>query len=157
MLGKVNKCLNYYSLTEKTVQLLEKLLNTQKSRKVGIILALLATIVPWPIAGLHKFYLGQPVWGVIYFLLWNTPIPRIACAIDVVWYVVQGEEQFNAQFNGLSLTNTQSVSLNPTITEPVQVGAIAEGLRELDRLRQEGLVSEYEFEQKRRQLLDRIT
>jgi Short C-terminal domain len=29
-------------------------------------------------------------------------------------------------------------------------------VRELDRLREEGLISEYEFEQKRRKLLDRI-
>ncbi|ACK64689.1 conserved hypothetical protein [Rippkaea orientalis PCC 8801] len=131
---------------------LQKLLSQPKSRKVGIILALLATIVPWPIAGLHKFYLGQPIWGVIYFLLWNTPIPRIACAIDVVWYFVQGEDQFNAQFNGVSSINTP----NPSIAQSVCVGAIAEGLRELEQLRQDGLVSEYEFEQKRRQLLDRI-
>ncbi|MEO1621361.1 MAG: helix-hairpin-helix domain-containing protein, partial [Cyanobacteria bacterium J06632_3] len=33
------------------------------------------------------------------------------------------------------------------------VGALAEALRELDALRQDGLISEYEFEQKRRQLL----
>ncbi|YAI82040.1 MAG: NINE protein [cyanobacterium endosymbiont of Rhopalodia sterrenbergii] len=138
------------------MEILGKLLNQQKSRKVGIILALLATIVPWPIAGLHKFYLGQPIWGVIYFLLWDSPIPRIACTIDVVWYLVQGQELFKAQFNGLSLNNTQSVNLNPSITKPVQVEAIAEGLRELDQLREEGLVSEYEFEQKRRRLLDHI-
>ena len=138
------------------MKILEKLLNQQKSRKVGIILALLATIVPWPIAGLHKFYLRQPVWGVIYFLLWDSPIPRIACVIDIVWYAVQGHELFNAQFNGLSLNYTQSVGLNSTIAEPVQVEVIAEGLRELDQLREEGLISEYEFEQKRRKLLDRI-
>ena len=48
------------------MQQLEKLFSHPKSRKVGIILALLSTIVPWPIAGVHKFYLGQPVWGVIY-------------------------------------------------------------------------------------------
>jgi hypothetical protein len=39
---------------------------------------------------------------------------------------------------------------------PNQVSAIADALRELDDLRQDGLISEYEFEQKRRQLLDRI-
>ena len=134
----------------------KKLLNQQKSRKVGVILALLATIIPWPIAGLHKFYLGQPVWGVLYFLLWDSPIPRIACAIDVVWYLVQGQEMFTAQFNGLSLNYTQSIAFEPTVIKPVQVEAIADGLRELDQLREEGLVSEYEFEQKRRRLLDRI-
>jgi TM2 domain-containing membrane protein YozV len=138
------------------MEILEKLLNKQKSRKVGVILALLATIIPWPIAGLHKFYFGQPVWGVIYCLLWDSPISRIACVIDVVWYIVQGQELFKAQFNESFLSYTQPVTFNPTITSPVQVEAIAEGLRELDQLREEGLVSEYEFEQKRRRLLDRI-
>ena len=118
-------------------------------------LALLLTIIPWPIAGVHKFYLGQPVWGVIYLLLWNTPIPSIACAIDAVWYCVQGEEGFNAQFNNTSQSNPHAVySKN---IEPLQVSVISEGLRELDKLREEGLVSDYEFEQKRRQLLDRIS
>ena len=138
------------------MEALDKLLNQPKSRKVGIILALLSTIIPWPIAGIHKFYVGQPVWGVIYFLLWNTPIPSIACAIDAVWYFVQGEEGFNVQFNGLSLSQSQSNALNSNPVESVQVGMIADGLRELDRLREDGLVSDYEFEQKRRQLLNRI-
>ncbi len=124
-----------------------------KSRKAAILMALVATVIPLPIAGLHKFYLGQPLWGVIYLLLWNTPIPRIACAIDAVWYLVQGEDEFARQFSGvLDAQNT----LNLTASQPGQVSAIAEALRELDRLREDGLVSEYEFELKRRQLLDRI-
>jgi TM2 domain-containing membrane protein YozV len=106
-------------------------------------LALLGTVTP--LAGLQKFYLGQPLWGIIYLLLWSTPIPRIACAIDAVWYLIQDLEQFELQFNG-RFTGTQSL----------QVNAIADALRELDRLRDDGLMSEYEFEQKRRQLLDRI-
>ncbi|CCQ53209.1 NINE protein [Crocosphaera watsonii] len=133
---------------------LEKLFSNPKSRKVAIIVALLSTIVPWPIAGVHKFYLGQPVWGVIYLLLWNTPIPSIACAIDAVWYFVQGEEQFNDQFNGLTPSNPYKVHTKKL--EPLQVNVISEGLRELDKLREEGLVSDYEFEQKRRKLLDKI-
>ena len=136
------------------MQQLEKLLSHPKSRKVGIILALLSTIVPWPIAGVHKFYLGQPVWGVIYLLLWNTPIPSIACAIDAVWYFVQGEGQFNAQFNNSTPNDPHTVYRQQI--EPLQVNVISEGLRELDKLREEGLVSDYEFEQKRRKLLDRI-
>ncbi|MGK7878541.1 MAG: NINE protein [Crocosphaera sp.] len=136
------------------MQQLEKLFSHPKSRKVGIILALLSTIVPWPIAGVHKFYLGQPVWGVIYLLLWNTPIPSIACAIDAVWYFVQGEEQFNVQFNALTPSNPHTVYSKQI--ESLQINVISDGLRELDKLREEGLVSDYEFEQKRRQLLDRI-
>ena len=133
---------------------LEKLLNLPKNRRTAIALALLATILPWPITGLQKFYLGQPLWGVIYLLLWNTPIPRIASAIDAVWYLVQGEEEFQQQFNSGDAPNNRRFT-NPF--QPPQVRAVAEALRELDQLRAEGLVSEYEFEQKRRQLIDRMT
>ncbi|MDJ0591054.1 MAG: SHOCT domain-containing protein [Pleurocapsa sp. MO_226.B13] len=124
---------------------LDRLFKYHKKRRVAIVLALVGTVTP--IAGLHKLYLGQPIWGIIYLLLWATPIARIAAAIDAVWYIVQDLEQFERQFNGQSQYN-----LN---TSP-QVKAIAEAMRELDRLREDGLVTEYEFEQKRRQLLDHI-
>lgn len=127
------------------MQALDKLFQHYKNRRVAIALALLGTVTP--IAGLHKIYLGQPIWGIIYIVLWSTPIPRIASAIDAVWYVVQDQEQFERQFNGYS-----DLNLN---TSP-QVKAIAEAMRELDKLREDGLVTEYEFEQKRRQLLDRM-
>lgn len=126
--------------------MLDKFFQHYKNRRVAVVLALLGTVTP--IAGLHKLYLGQPIWGIIYLLLWTTPIGRIAAAIDAVWYIVQDVEQFERQFNGHSLYN-----LN---TAP-QVKAIAEAVRELDRLREDGLVTEYEFEQKRRQLLERLT
>jgi len=133
----------------------EQLTRHPKKRKLAITLALLSTVLPWPIAGLHKFYLGQPLWGGIYLLLWHTPIPRIACAIDAVWYLVQGEAAFEQQFNGLNLnTIRQNGTINAVNATPVS--AIAESLRQLEQLRQEGLVSEYEFEQKRRQLIDRM-
>jgi TM2 domain-containing membrane protein YozV len=128
------------------MSMLEKFFQHRKDRRVAVVLALLGTITP--IAGLHKLYLGQPLWGVIYLLLWSTPIPHIASAIDVVWYLVQDLEQFQMQFNGYS--DRYNLDNSP------QVSAIAEALRELDRLREDGLMTEYEFEQKRRQLLDRI-
>ena len=125
---------------------LSSLLNQPKRRYWAIGLALVSAVLPWPIAGLHKFYLGQPIWGGVYFLLWNTPIPRIACAIDAVWYFVQGEAAFEQQFNGVD-------SLSPIQGAPQQVITLAEAMRELEQLRVEGLLTEYEFEQKRRQLL----
>ena len=126
--------------------MLDQLFQHYKNRRVALALALLGTVTP--IAGLHKLYLGQPIWGIIYILLWSTPIPRIAAAIDAVWYVVQDQEQFERQFNGSSQFN---LNISP------QVGAIAEAMRELDILREDGLVTEYEFEQKRRKLLEHIT
>ena len=123
---------------------MENLLS-QPSRKVAVILALVGTITP--LAGLHKFYLRQPVWGVIYLLLWSTPMPRIACAIEAVWYLMEDQRRVPLAFGHWA--SDQETNLH-------QVGALAEAMRQLDQLRADGLVSEYEFEQKRRQLLDRI-
>lgn len=129
------------------MSILDRFFKHHKERRIAVALSLLGTVTP--VVGLHKLYLGQPVWGFIYILLWSTPIARIASAIDAVWYLVQDLEQFERQFNGQS---KYSISLNSA----PQVKAIAEAMRELDRLREDGLVTEYEFEQKRRQLLEQI-
>ncbi|MBF2015423.1 MAG: NINE protein [Richelia sp. RM2_1_2] len=116
-----------------------------KSRSIAAILALSGALT---ISGLHKFYLGQPLWGLLYVLLSWTPIPKVACAIEAVWYLAQDEETFDRNFNGGK--STKSIFTN----KASGALALAEALRELDALRQDGLISEYEFEQKRRQLLD---
>lgn len=129
------------------------MLSKQKSRKAAAIIAFAGTLSP--IAGLHKFYLGQPVWGLLYLLLSWTPIPRVASAIDAIWYLFQNEDEFDRNFNS-DLQLTSAVN-RPQGIESTNVQAIAEALRQLDCLRQDGLISEYEFEQKRRQLLERMT
>ena len=116
-----------------------------KSRKIAAVLALTGTLSP--IAGWHKFYLGQPLWGVVYLLLSWTPIPRAASAIESVWYLLQNEAEFDENFNQSS---------PQILIAPNNVKAISEAMRQLDGLREDGLISEYEFEQKRRQMLDKI-
>ncbi|GBE91502.1 NINE protein [Nostoc cycadae] len=120
----------------------------RKSRSIAAVLAFSGTLT---ISGLHKFYLGQPLWGILYVLLSWTPIPKVASAIEGVWYLAQDEEAFDRNFNqGKSPVKFSQHTSN-------QVETIAKALRELDTLRQDGLISEYEFEQKRRQLLDQIS
>ena len=116
-----------------------------KSRSIAAILALSGAVT---ISGLHKFYLGQPLWGVLYVLLSWTPIPKVACVVEAVWYLAQNEETFDRNFN--SGKSAKSISSS----KASEVGALSEALRKLDALRQDGLISEYEFEQKRRELLD---
>jgi TM2 domain-containing membrane protein YozV len=121
--------------------------NQHKSRSVAAVLAFAGTVT---VSGLHKFYLGQPFWGVLYVLLSWTPIPKVASAIEGVWFLAQDEDAFNQNFNlGKSPVKASQVAGK-------EVSAVADALRELDSLRQDGLISEYEFEQKRRQLLDHI-
>lgn len=133
----------------------EHLLSKAKNRKVAAILALVGTVTPisglnFSFSGLHKLYLGQPRWGILYLLLSFTLIPRIASAIEAIWYLLQDQEEFAQRFSpDASLPGTASTNPNPT-----QVETTAQAIRQLDQLRQEGLLSEYEFEQKRRQLLE---
>jgi TM2 domain-containing membrane protein YozV len=123
------------------------ILTKRKSRTIAAILAFSGTLT---ISGLHKFYLGQPLWGLLYVLLSWTLIPKVACAIEGVWYLTQDEETFDRYFNlGESVMKVSTQVGN-------QVESVANALRELEALRQDGLISEYEFEQKRRQMLDQI-
>ena len=121
-----------------------------KNRTVAIALALAGLLLP----GLHKLYLGQTRWGVVYLLpglVWATlpvaTLTRVASLCDAVIYLSQGEERFHQAFNPAWPQPTQ-----PTL-EPEKMNAIADSLRQLESLRQDGLVTDYEFEQQRRQLL----
>lgn len=130
------------------------MLSKPRSRNVATLLAFAGTVAP--IAGLHKFYLKQPLWGILYVLLSWTPIPRIASAIEGAWYLAQDQKAFDLRFNDGTSPEVTTVEVQARAVDPAKVSAIADAVRQLDQLRAEGLVSEYEFEQKRRQLLDRI-
>ncbi|MDX2215128.1 MAG: NINE protein [Oculatellaceae cyanobacterium bins.114] len=123
-----------------------------KTKKFAVLLAFLSVVSP--LSGFHKFYLRQPGWGILYLLLSWTFVPKIASVIEGVWYLAQDQTEFDTNFNAGQVL--QSASPAVEVVDPVQVSAIADALRQIDTLRQDGLISEYEFEQKRRQLLDRI-
>ncbi len=120
-----------------------------KDQKFAVILALAGAVT---VPGLHKFYLGRPGWGIAYLLLLWTTIPQIASVIEGIWYLSQNRDEFDRNFN-LDLLPIDSSSRTVPV-DPARVSAIAQALRQLESLRQEGLISEYEFEQKRRQLLE---
>ncbi|MDA0267292.1 MAG: SHOCT domain-containing protein [Cyanobacteria bacterium] len=120
---------------------------TTTRRRVAAALAFAGALnpLPLPLAGLHKFYLGHPRWGVIYLLLNWTQVPRIACALEGVWYLLP--------WPGDRLTPT-APSVHPQMTLAQQTQLVAATIRDLEQLRQDGLITEWEFEQQRRQLLE---
>ncbi|NJP11623.1 MAG: NINE protein [Leptolyngbyaceae cyanobacterium RU_5_1] len=130
------------------------MLSKSKDRKIASLLAFAGAVAP--VAGFHKFYLRQPVWGTLYLLLSWTPIPRIASGIEAVWYLFQDSDEFDLRFNAGLPSSTQSETASSKTVDSDKISAIADAVRQLDQLRADGLISEYEFEQKRRQLLDRI-
>jgi TM2 domain-containing membrane protein YozV len=112
-------------------------------------LAFIGAFTPTPIAptGLHKFYLGHPRWGVLYLLLGWTPIPRVACALEGMGYLIIALKQ-GALGTWLRPQDTTKLGI------AAQTQAMAAAIRDLERLRQEGLITEQEFEHQRRQLLE---
>lgn len=137
-------------------------------RKIAIALAFVGSLpTPLPLTWLHKFYLGQYLWGVVYLVLMPTGIPTVACCIEGIWYLSQSDQGFASRFPKAGalisepeprtddLTNsTQSSNMGSIKAQKTQ--QIATAVRELDQLRQDGLITEYEFEQKRRKLLEEI-
>lgn len=105
------------------------------------------------LVGLHKLYLGQRWWCLIYvaLALTGSKAAWIAGLFDAAFYLIQNPDEFDANFNDEPLLESGTVGIKPN-----PVVAVSDSLRELDQLRQDGLISEYEFEQKRRKLLDRI-
>jgi len=49
--------------------------------------------------GIHKFYLGRPIWGIVYLLLFWTLVPAIIGFIEGIVYLVMSEENFDAKYN----------------------------------------------------------
>lgn len=70
---------------------------TPKGNKSKITAFLLA----WFLGGIgvHKFYLDQPGWGVVYLLLFWTWIPGIVAFIEGILYLCMSEEDFNMKYN----------------------------------------------------------
>ncbi|MFA5522356.1 MAG: TM2 domain-containing protein [Castellaniella sp.] len=62
-------------------------------RRMAIVLALL---LGW--IGIHRFYLGQIGWGILYVLLFMlfTPLAIIAAFIDTLRYLFMSDEEFQA-------------------------------------------------------------
>jgi len=140
------------------------LFESKKSQKIAVILAMVGAVTP--LSGFHKFYLRQPWWGIVYLMVSVILMPRdeilllpylgvaqVASFLDGIWYFWQSEQVFEQRFNGSVPELAQQGSAN---LYPYHVEETAQAIRQLDQLRAEGLLSEYEFEQQRRQLVEGI-
>jgi len=74
-----------------------------KSKTTAGILAILLGGI-----GIHKFYLGRTLWGIIYILFCWTLIPSIVGFIEGLIYLCSSDQEFNAKYNPEYLTNNSS-------------------------------------------------
>lgn len=80
-----------------------------------------------------------------------TQIPRIACVLEGVWYLLPWPEHRGALISPILMPKAQGSTDHGTLAQQTQL--VAATIRDLEQLRQEGLITEWEFEQQRRQLL----
>ena len=60
----------------------------------------LAVLLAWLLGGLgaHKFYLGQPIWGLIYLVFCWTGIPSVIGFIEGIGYLLTSEAVFARRY-----------------------------------------------------------
>lgn len=49
--------------------------------------------------GIHKFYLGKPVMGILYILFFWTAIPGLVGFFEGIMYLGMTDKEFNRKYN----------------------------------------------------------
>lgn len=70
---------------------------SKKSGKSKLTTALLAIFLGS--FGLHKFYLGQVTWGLLYLFLFWSSISTILGFIEGIYYLTMSDKDFEAKYS----------------------------------------------------------
>ena len=91
--------------------------------------------------GVHRFYLNQVGLGILYLVFCWTFIPAIIALVDGIIFLTQSDEAFNNKYNkGIQM---------PTAS----VMNVADELSKLSNLKDQGVITELEFQTRKGVLL----
>lgn len=62
--------------------------------------------------GAHKFYLGKPMWGIVYLVFCWTYVPSIIAFIEGVLYLCSSDEDFQTKYGNHPSEPAPRKSLN---------------------------------------------
>jgi TM2 domain-containing membrane protein YozV len=106
--------------------------------------------------GIHKFYLGNNVAGVIYLLFCWTLIPSLIAFFDFLGLCFMPDREFQARFNYAN-QNMMSGGYGPPVVNSAKSPQEATStLYELKKMYEDGIITAEEYEAKRRKMLDDI-
>ena len=108
--------------------------------------------------GVHKFYLGEGVAGVIYLLFCWTLIPGLIAFFEFFGLLLTSDQVFDARYNGGASSLPGYTPYTNNIISHSQESSRdkAATLGELKNLYDNGVITAEEYEGKRRKLLDSI-
>lgn len=108
--------------------------------------------------GIHKFYLGRGLQGLIYLLFFWTFIPALLGFIEGIIYLTMSEAAFNAKYNaGMAIApvqQPQNIVVNVANTANSGPGNdVAVQIRALLALKSEGALTDEEFQAEKQKVL----
>lgn len=98
--------------------------------------------------GIHKFYLGNNLAGLIYLFFCWTFIPSLLAIFDFIGLILMSDQNFNAQYNNIIYTQSAPQLALQSAQDKVAT------LKELKKLYDGGIITAEEYEEKRRKYLD---
>jgi TM2 domain-containing membrane protein YozV len=99
--------------------------------------------------GMHKFYLGNAGMGIIYLLFCWTLIPAIASFIEAIILFSMSDKEFDMRYNRPPVMYPNNNVLNNSRN----ISDNLDNIRKLHRLKEDGIITEEEFEIKKKKLL----
>ncbi|WP_257236645.1 NINE protein [Nostoc sp. 'Peltigera malacea cyanobiont' DB3992] len=115
-----------------------KEVNVMKTKSTAIILCFFGG---W--LGIHKFYLGQNVAGILYLLFFWTCIPSLIAFVEFFILVLMSDIEFNTKYNQVIASTGRAVSAKDATS----------ALADLKTLFDSGIITAEEYEEKRQNLL----
>ncbi|MEA5627843.1 NINE protein [Nostoc sp. UHCC 0251] len=112
--------------------------NSMKTKSTAILLCFFGGGI-----GIHKFYLGQNVAGILYLLFFWTFIPALIAFVEFFVLIVMSDSEFNTKYN-LGIASAGG---------PISAKDATSALADLKNLFDSGVITAEEYEEKRQNLL----
>ncbi len=106
--------------------------------------------------GIHKFYLGKNIQGILYLIFCWTCIPGIISFFEFLGLCFMSDREFDARFNYDTAPNALSQGSNYRVAPSRSKQEATSTLYELKKLYEDGIITAEEYEVKRRKMLDDI-
>jgi TM2 domain-containing membrane protein YozV len=106
--------------------------------------------------GLHKFYLGKNVEGIIYLIFCWSGIPYLISFFEFLGLCFMSDREFDARFNYYAPNTLDRGSSYPVVPPSRSTKEATSTLYELKKLYEDGIITAEEYEAKRRKMLDDI-
>lgn len=127
-------------------------MESPKSKSTALIIALFIGGF-----GVHRFYLNQPVLGILYLLFSWTFIPLVISIIDIFAFIFMSEKTFNRKYNSHVEEKVKDAPSNePNHKDKNEESDEVKKIEKLHNLMEKGIISEEEFQKKKEELLSSI-